>query len=53
MLWMRRNAYEDSTIRKVAKLLRYLTKSCNMQDAEAVKFYISKKKCGKKKPTNT
>jgi hypothetical protein len=46
MLWMQRNAYEDSTIRKVAKLLRHLTKSCNTQDPEAVKFYISKKKCG-------
>ncbi len=26
MLWMQRNAYEESTIRKVAKLLRHLKK---------------------------
>lgn len=42
---MQRNAYEESTIRKTAKLLRHLNKNCNMQDPEAVKFYISEKKC--------
>jgi len=29
MLWMKRNAYEDSTIKKVAKLLGHLKKHCN------------------------
>jgi hypothetical protein len=29
MLWMQRNAYEESTIKKVAKLLRHLKKNCN------------------------
>ena len=45
MLWMQRNAYEESTIRKVAKLLRHLKKNCNTADPEAVKFYVSKKNC--------
>jgi len=43
---MQRNAYEESTIRKVAKLLRHLKKNCNTADPEAVKLYVSKKKCG-------
>ena len=46
MLWMQRNAYEESTIRKVGKLLRHLKKNCNTADPEAVKFYVSKKNCG-------
>jgi hypothetical protein len=29
MLWMKRNAYEESTIEKVAKLLRHLQKKAN------------------------
>jgi hypothetical protein len=46
MLWMQRNAYEESTIRKVAKLLRHLKKNCNRADPETIKFYVSKKNCG-------
>ena len=45
MLWMQRNAYEESTIRKVAKLLRHLKKNCNTGNPEDVKLYISKKTC--------
>ena len=43
---MQRNAYEESTIRKVAKLLRHLKKNCNTAESEAVKFYVSKRNCG-------
>jgi len=46
MLWMQRNAYEESTIAKVAKLLRHLKKNCNTQEPEEVKMYIAKKNCG-------
>jgi integrase len=46
MLWMQKNAYEPSTIRKVAKLLRHLQKNCNALDPENVKLYVSKKQCG-------
>jgi len=45
MLWMQRNAYAESTIRKVTKLLRHLQKNCNTQEPEEVKEYISKKTC--------
>ena len=45
MLWMQRNAYEETTIRKVTKLLRHLQKNCNTQEPEEVKAYISKKTC--------
>jgi integrase len=46
MLWMKKNAYEDSTIKKVAKLLRHLRKNCNTTDPEAVKLFIANKTCG-------
>ena len=38
MLWMKKNAYEDSTIKKVAKLLRHLRRNCNTTDQEAKTF---------------
>jgi hypothetical protein len=43
---MKRNAYEKSTIKKVAKLLRDLKKSCNTKQPEEVKLYIAEKTCG-------
>jgi len=47
MLWMKKNAYEDTTIRKAAKLLRHLQrqKNCSLTDPESVKLYIANKKC--------
>ena len=45
MLWMKRNAYEESTIKKVAKLLKHLQRNCNTKDPEQVKQYIASKKC--------
>jgi hypothetical protein len=45
MLWMQKNAYEPTTIKKTAKLLRHLENNCDTTDPEAVKFYISKKQC--------
>ncbi|MGA3191709.1 MAG: site-specific integrase [Candidatus Bathyarchaeia archaeon] len=46
MLWMKRNAYEESTIKKVAKLLRHLKRNCNTTEPEEVKLYIADKACG-------
>jgi integrase len=46
MLWMKKNAYEDSTIKKVAKLLRHLKRNCNTADPEVVKLFIANKACG-------
>ena len=43
MLWMKKNAYEETTIRKTAKLLRHLQKQCNTADPEEVKLYVSRK----------
>ena len=45
MLWMKRNAYEDSTIKKVGKLLKHLQKNCNTANPEEVKLYIANKNC--------
>jgi LytS/YehU family sensor histidine kinase len=46
MLWMKKEAYEDTTIRKVAKLLRHLKKNCDTTNPEKVKAYIAGKNCG-------
>ena len=43
MLWMMKNAYEQSTIKKTAKLLRHLERNCNTTNPEEVKLYIAKK----------
>jgi len=45
MIWMQRNAYEDSTTKKVADLLKRLQKNCNTSNPEEVKLYIARKKC--------
>jgi hypothetical protein len=52
MLWMKRNAYEDSTTRKVAKFLRHLKKNCNTVEPEEVKLYIASKTCGNGRKEN-
>ena len=43
MIWMQRNAYEESTIQKVADLLRRLQKNCNTNDPEEVKLHIAER----------
>ena len=45
MLWMKRNAYQESTIAKVAKLLRHLKRNCNAIKPEEVKMYVARKNC--------
>jgi integrase len=45
MLWMMKNAYEQSTIKKTAKLLRHLERNCNTSNPEEVKLYVAKKTC--------
>jgi hypothetical protein len=45
MIWMMKNAYEQTTIKKVAKLLRHLERNCDTTSPEIVKLYIAKKEC--------
>jgi hypothetical protein len=45
MLWMMKNAYEPTTIKKVGKLLRHLERNCNTTSPEGVKLYIARKDC--------
>ncbi len=45
MLWMMKNAYEKTTIKKIGKLLRHLERNCNTSNPEEVKLYIAKKEC--------
>jgi integrase len=49
---MRKEAYEDSTTRKVAKTLRHLQRNCNTTDPEDVKLYVSKKTCSNGRKEN-
>jgi hypothetical protein len=46
MLWMKRNAYADSTIKATAKRLKHLQKNCNLTQPEQIKTFIANKKCG-------
>lgn len=44
MLWMTKNSYEKTTIKKVGKLLRNLERNCDTSDPEDVKLHIGKRK---------
>jgi hypothetical protein len=45
MLWMKKEAYEDTTIKATAKRLKHLQKNCHLADLESVKIFIANKKC--------
>src|SRR4030067_1584166 len=45
MLWMKKNAYEETTIKQTAKRLKHLIKNCNTEDPEKVKIYVANKDC--------
>ena len=46
MLWMKRNAYADTTIKATGKRLKHLQKNTNLTKPEDVKTFIANKKCG-------
>ena len=43
MIWMLKNAYEQTTIKRVRKELRHLEKYCNISNPEEVKLFVAKK----------
>jgi hypothetical protein len=45
MLWMKKEAYADSTIKATAKRLKHLKKNCLLADPESVKIFVANKKC--------
>ncbi len=52
MLWMLKNAYEQTTVKRVAKELRHLERNCNASNLEEVKLYIAKKNCSNARKEN-
>ena len=46
MLWMKREAYEDTTIKNTAKRLRRLIKNTVFNDPENIKTFVANLKCG-------
>ena len=42
---MKKNGYEETTIKATGKRLRHLQRNCNIQDPEDVKGYVANKKC--------
>jgi len=43
---MKKNAYEETTIKATAKRLKHLQKHCDPKQPEEVKLFIAEKKCG-------
>jgi hypothetical protein len=43
MLWMKKEAYEPTTIQRVVKELKHLERNCNTAKPEEVKLYIANK----------
>jgi hypothetical protein len=52
MLWMLKNAYEQTTIKRVAKELRHLERNCSTSNPEEVKLFIAKKNCSNARKEN-
>jgi hypothetical protein len=52
MLWMKKNAYEPTTVKRVAKELRHLERSCNTSNPEEVKLFIANKICSNVRKEN-
>jgi integrase len=46
MLWMKNNAYEETTIKATAKRLRHLQRNCTLANPEVIKAFVANKKCG-------
>jgi hypothetical protein len=45
ILWMKKQAYEETTIKATAKRLKYLQKNCHLADPESIKLFVANKKC--------
>ncbi|NLD65482.1 MAG: hypothetical protein GX648_02800 [Crenarchaeota archaeon] len=52
MLWMKTNAYESTTIKRVAKELRHLERNCNTSSPKDVKQFIANKTCSNARKEN-
>lgn len=52
MLWMKTNAYEPTTIKRVAKELRHLERNCNPSSPQEVKLFIANKTCSNARKEN-
>jgi integrase len=52
MLWMKSNAYEPTTIKRVGKELRHLQRNCNLSSPESVRAYIASKQCSNARKEN-
>lgn len=52
MLWMKTNAYEPTTIKRVAKELRHLERNCNTNSPKEVKLFIANKTCSNARKEN-
>ena len=52
MIWMLKNAYEKTTIKRVTKELKHLEKNCNICNPEEVKLFVAKKNCSNARKEN-
>ena len=52
IIWMKKEAYENTTIERVVKELKHLERNCNTADPEAVKLYIANKEVSNARKEN-
>ena len=52
MLWMKNNAYEPTTIKRVSKEFRHLERNCNLSSPEEVKAFVANKQCSNARKEN-
>jgi integrase len=52
IIWMKKEAYEPTTIQRIVKELKYLERNCNVAKPEEVKLYIANKEVSNARKEN-
>jgi integrase len=52
MIWMKKEAYEPTTIKRVVKELKHLEKNCNTNNPAETKLFIANKTCSNARKEN-
>jgi integrase len=52
IIWMKKEAYENTTIERVVKELKHLERTCNTSDPQAVKLYVANKEVSNARKEN-
>lgn len=52
IIWMKKEAYEETTIRRILKEVKHIIRNCDSRKPEEVKLFIANKKCSNGRKEN-